>query len=111
METKRQLDVLNRQLADNRYIAGDDYTIADIAIWSWYGALALGRLYEAGEFLDVESYEHVQRWAKEINDRPAVKRGVKVNRAWGEPDQQLRERHAAEDFDTKTWDKIGTDED
>ncbi|MGR3635789.1 MAG: glutathione-dependent disulfide-bond oxidoreductase [Shimia sp.] len=106
METKRQLDVLNRQLADNKFIAGDDYTIADIAIWSWYGALALGRLYEAGEFLDVQSYEHVQRWAKEINDRPAVKRGVKVNCAWGEPDQQLHERHAAEDFDTRTQDKL-----
>lgn len=106
METKRQLDVLNRQLAENRYIAGDEYTIADIAIWSWYGALALGRLYEAAEFLDVESYEHVQRWAKEINDRPAVKRGVKVNRAWGEPEQQLHERHSAEDFDTKTQDKL-----
>jgi len=110
METKRQLDVLNRQLADNRYIAGDDYTIADIAIWSWYGALALGRLYEAAEFLDVESYEHVQRWAKEINDRPAVKRGVKVNRAWGEPEQQLHERHSAEDFDTKTQDKLAPSE-
>ncbi|KPA23509.1 Disulfide-bond oxidoreductase YghU [Shimia sp. SK013] len=110
METKRQLDVLNRQLADNKFIAGDDYTIADIAIWSWYGALALGRLYEAGEFLDVESYEHVQRWAKEINDRPAVKRGVKVNRAWGELDQQLRERHAAEDFDTRTQDKLEPEE-
>jgi GST-like protein len=106
METKRQLDVLNRQLADNKFIAGDDYTIADIAIWSWYGALALGRLYEAGEFLDVQSYEHVQRWAKEINDRPAVKRGVKVNCAWGKPDQQLHERHAAEDFDTRTQDKL-----
>ncbi|SFK94574.1 glutathione-dependent disulfide-bond oxidoreductase [Shimia haliotis] len=110
METKRQLDVLNRQLADNRFIAGDDYTIADIAIWSWYGALALGRLYEAAEFLDVESYEHVQRWAKEINDRPAVKRGVKVNRAWGEPEQQLHERHSAEDFDTKTQDKLAHSE-
>lgn len=110
METKRQLDVLNRQLADNRYIAGDEYTIADIAIWSWYGALALGRLYEAAEFLDVESYEHVQRWAKEINDRPAVKRGVKVNRAWGEPEQQLHERHSAEDFDTKTQDKLAPEE-
>ncbi|TCL00528.1 GST-like protein [Shimia isoporae] len=110
METKRQLDVLDRQLAENRYIAGDEYTIADIAIWSWYGALALGRLYEAAEFLDVESYEHVQRWAKEINDRPAVKRGVKVNRAWGEPEQQLHERHSAEDFDTKTQDKLAPEE-
>ncbi|MBO9473022.1 glutathione-dependent disulfide-bond oxidoreductase [Shimia sp. R10_1] len=106
METKRQLDVLNRQLTENKYIAGDEYTIADIAIWSWYGALALGRLYEAAEFLDVESYEHVQRWAKEINDRPAVKRGVMVNRSWGDLDKQLHERHAAEDFDTRTQDKL-----
>ena len=106
METKRQLDVLNRHLAENRYMVGDDYTIADIAIWSWYGALALGRLYEAGEFLDVASYEHVQRWANEINDRAAVKRGVMVNRAWGDADKQLRERHSAEDFETQTWDKI-----
>ncbi|MBO9395654.1 glutathione-dependent disulfide-bond oxidoreductase [Shimia sp. R9_2] len=106
METKRQLDVLNHQLAENKYIAGDEYTIADIAIWSWYGALALGRLYEAAEFLDVESYEHVQRWAKEINDRPAVKRGVMVNRSWGDLDKQLHERHAAEDFETRTADKL-----
>lgn len=106
METKRQLDVLNRHLADNRYMVGDDYTIADIAIWSWYGALALGRLYEAGEFLDVASYEHVQRWANEINGRPAVKRGVMVNRAWGDLDKQLRERHAASDFETQTQDKL-----
>lgn len=106
MEVKRQLDVLDRQLADSRYIAGEDYTIADIAIWSWYGALALGRLYEAGEFLDVASYKNVQRWAQEINDRPAVKRGVMVNRAWGDLDKQLRERHAASDFDTQTQDKL-----
>lgn len=106
METKRQLDVLNRHLAENRFMVGDDYTIADIAIWSWYGALALGRLYEAGEFLDVDSYEHVQRWAKEINDRPAVKRGVMVNRSWGDLDKQLRERHDAEDFETRTQDKL-----
>ncbi len=106
METKRQLDVMNRHLADNRYFAGDEYTIADIAIWSWYGALALGRLYEAAEFLDVDSYEHVQRWAKEINDRPAVKRGVMVNKAWGELDTQLRERNAASDFDNRTQDKL-----
>ncbi|MDO6483929.1 glutathione-dependent disulfide-bond oxidoreductase [Shimia thalassica] len=106
METKRQLDVMNRHLAENRFFTGDEYTIADLAIWSWYGALALGRLYEAAEFLDVESYEHVQRWAKEINDRPAVKRGVMVNRAWGDLDKQLRNRHAAEDFDTGTQDKL-----
>ncbi|MGR3713226.1 MAG: glutathione-dependent disulfide-bond oxidoreductase [Shimia sp.] len=110
METKRQMDVLNRQLAENKFIAGEEYTIADIAIWSWYGALALGRLYEAAEFLQVEDYEHVQRWAKEINARPAVKRGVKVNRAWGELDQQLHERHAAEDFETRTQDKLTSEE-
>ncbi|GAA6165779.1 glutathione-dependent disulfide-bond oxidoreductase [Pelagimonas sp. KU-00592-HH] len=106
METKRQLDVLNRHLAENTYMAGDEYSIADIAIWSWYGALALGRLYDAAEFLDVESYEHVQRWAKAINDRPAVKRGVMVNRSWGDLDKQLRERHDAEDFETRTQDKL-----
>ena len=106
METKRQLDVLNRHLAENAYMAGDEYSIADIAIWSWYGALALGRLYEAAEFLDVESYEHVQRWAKAINERPAVKRGVMVNRAWGDLDKQLRERHDAGDFETRTQDKL-----
>ena len=110
METKRQLDVLDRHLSENRYMVGDDYTIADIAIWSWYGALVLGRLYEAGEFLDVASYENVQRWANEINYRPAVKRGVMVNRAWGDADKQLRERHSAEDFKTGTWDKVGPPE-
>lgn len=109
METKRQLDVLDRQLADNAYIAGDEYSIADIAIWPWYGALVLGKLYEAGEFLDVESYKNLQRWAKAIDARPAVQRGKMVNRAWGEPSEQLRERHAASDFDTQTWDKIGDD--
>ena len=106
MEVKRQLDVMNRHLADNRYFTGDDYTIADIAIWSWYGALALGRLYDAAEFLDVESYEHVQRWANEINDRPAVKRGVMVNKAWGELNTQLRNRHDADDFESQTQDKL-----
>ncbi|GAA6180323.1 glutathione-dependent disulfide-bond oxidoreductase [Shimia sp. NS0008-38b] len=106
METKRQLDVLDRQLAENTYISGEEYTIADIAIWSWYGALVLGRLYDAAEFLDVESYKNVLRWAKEIDSRPAVDRGRKVNRAWGEPSGQLRERHSAEDFDTKTQDKL-----
>lgn len=111
METKRQLDVLNRRLAEVPYIAGDDYTIADMAIWAWYGQLALGRLYSAGEFLDVASYDHVQRWANEIDARPAVSRGRMVNRAFGEPSSQLRERHDAGDFDTRTWDKIGTDSD
>ena len=98
METKRQLDVLDRQLADRPFIAGDDYSIADIAIWPWYGNLALGRQYNAGEFLQVESYENVQRWAKAIDARPAVIRGRKVNRTWGEPHEQLRERHSADDF-------------
>jgi GST-like protein len=106
METKRQLDVLERDLAVHRYIGGDDYTIADMAIWAWYGQLALGRLYNAGTFLDVESYTNVQRWAKEIDARPAVKRGRMVNRTSGEPETQLHERHDASDFDTKTQDKI-----
>lgn len=99
METKRQLDVLDRQLATREYIAGDEYTIADIAIWAWYGNLALGRQYNAGEFLDVESYTHVQRWAKMIDARPAVQRGRKVNRSWGDEDMQLPERHSAADLD------------
>lgn len=107
MEAKRQLDVLDRRLAESRYLAGDEYTIADIATWSWYGQLALGRLYEAAEFLDVESYENVQRWAREIDARPAVQRGRMVNRTFGEPETQLHERHDASDFDTKTQDKIG----
>lgn len=107
MEAKRQLDVLDRRLAETRYLAGDEYTIADIATCSWYGQLALGRLYEAAEFLDVESYENVQRWAREIDARPAVQRGRMVNRTFGEPETQLHERHDASDFDTKTQDKIG----
>ncbi|CUH76805.1 Disulfide-bond oxidoreductase YghU [Tritonibacter multivorans] len=112
METKRQLDVLNRELATKTYIAGDDYTIADIAIWPWYGALVLGRLYDgSAQFLDVESYEHVMRWAKMIDERPAVKRGRMVNRAWGDPSEQLHERHAAEDFETRTQDKLAPAED
>lgn len=106
METKRQLDVLDRQLATHEFIAGAEYTIADIAIWSWYGQLVLGRLYEAGEFLDVTSYENVMRWAKAIDARPAVQRGRMVNRTFGEPELQLHERHDASDFDTKTQDKI-----
>ncbi|MCP1674926.1 GST-like protein [Natronocella acetinitrilica] len=104
MEAKRQLDVLNRELKDKRYITGDDYTIADMAIWPWYGALALGRLYDAGEFLQVESYEHVLRWAREIDQRPAVKRGRMVNKIWGEPEEQLPERHDASDFDKPAQD-------
>ncbi|WP_295315808.1 glutathione-dependent disulfide-bond oxidoreductase [Roseobacter sp.] len=106
METKRQLDVLDRQLATHEFIAGAQYTIADIAIWSWYGQLVLGRLYEAAEFLDVTSYENVMRWAKAIDARPAVQRGRMVNRTFGAPELQLHERHDASDFDTKTQDKI-----
>ena len=107
MEVKRQLDVLDRRLSEVHFLTGEDYTIADMANWAWYGQLALGRLYEAGEFLDVESYKHVQRWAQEIDARPAVSRGRMVNRAMGEPQFQLRERHDAGDFETKTWDKVG----
>lgn len=105
METKRQLDVLDRHLATSQFMVGD-YSIADIAIWSWYGQLCLGRLYSAAEFLDVESYTHVQRWAKEIDTRSAVVRGRMVNRPFGEPHLQLHERHDASDFDTKTQDKL-----
>ncbi len=107
METKRQLDVLDRQLAKQTFVAGPHYTIADIAIWSWYGQLALGRQYGAGEFLDVASYTNVQRWAQAIDARPAVKRGIMVNRTWGEPSGQLAERHDAGDFDLRTGDKVG----
>ncbi len=106
MEAKRQLDVLNRELATKTYIAGEEYSIADMAIWPWYGQLGLGRLYDAAEFLDAESYEHVMRWAKAIDARPAVQRGRMVNRAFGELSSQLRERHSAEDFETKTQDKL-----
>ncbi|WP_315837773.1 glutathione-dependent disulfide-bond oxidoreductase [Bradyrhizobium prioriisuperbiae] len=106
METKRQLDVLDKRLANNTYIAGETYTIADIAIWPWYGALAKGVLYGAGEFLQVKEYTHVQRWADAIAQRPAVRRGRMVNRTFGEPSSQLHERHDASDFDTKTQDKV-----
>ena len=106
METKRQLDVLNRRLADTPYLAGDDYTLADIAVWPWYGALARGLLYEAGEFLSVHEYTHVQRWTHQIAQRPAVQRGRMVNRPFGDPASQLHERHDASDFDTKTQDKL-----
>ncbi|ASY76695.1 glutathione-dependent disulfide-bond oxidoreductase [Pectobacterium polaris] len=99
METKRQLDVLNRQLAENRYLAGDSYTIADIAVWPWYGGLVQNTLYSAGEFLSVHEYEHVIRWADEIAARPAVIRGRKVNRTWGEESEQVAERHQASDLD------------
>lgn len=111
METKRQMDVLDRQLAHSEYIVGNDYTIADIAIWAWYGNLALGTLYDAAEFLDVASYKHVTRWAQQILSRPAVQRGRMVNRAWGDnPAEQLHERHDASDFELRTQDKIGDSE-
>ncbi|MDF1734388.1 MAG: glutathione-dependent disulfide-bond oxidoreductase [Minwuia sp.] len=106
MEVKRQLDVLDRQLADNEYIAGDEYTIADMAIWPWYGAVINNAVYEAAEFLDASSYKNMVRWTKQIGQRAAVKRGRMVNRAMGEPSSQLRERHDASDFETKTQDKI-----
>lgn len=106
MEVKRQLDVLDRHLADHHYLAGDVYTIADMAVWPWYGALVKGQLYEAGEFLGVHEYRHVLRWTDEIALRPAVRRGRMVNRAWGEPSSQLLERHDASDFDTRTQDKL-----
>ena len=106
MEVKRQLDVLDRRLAETAFLAGDDYTIADIAVWPWYGGLAEGKLYEAGEFLQVQSYTNVQRWARQIGERPAAKRGRMVNCFWGEPSQQLLERHDAGDFETKTQDKM-----
>jgi GST-like protein len=106
MEAKRQLDVLDRQLAENAFIAGDSYSIADIAIWAWYGQLVLGRLYDAAEFLDVASYKNVMKWAEKIDARPAVQRGRMVNRAFGAPELQLHERHDASDFETKTQDKI-----
>ena len=93
METKRQLDVLDRRLSEAEYLAGDDYSIADIVTWPWYGAMLLGRLYDAAEFLQVKEYKHAQRWAQTIDSRPAVQRGRKVNRTWGEDDMQVRERH------------------
>ncbi len=99
METKRQLDVLDRQLANNPYIAGDEYSIADMAIWPWYGGIVTNQVYGAAEFLDAESYTHLMRWAEKIAVRPAVQRGRKVNRTWGELDEQVPERHSAEDFD------------
>jgi GST-like protein len=106
MEVKRQLDVLDRRLAETEYLAGATYTIADIAIFPWYGALAKGLIYGAAEFLSVQDYHNVQRWADAIFARPAVQRGRMVNRLHGEPSEQLRERHDASDFDTKTQDKI-----
>ena len=99
MEAKRQLDVLNRRLADNEYLAGDEYSIADMAVWPWYGALAVGNVYDAEEFLQTHEYEHVLRWAKQIAKREAVQRGHRVNRTWGEEDEQVKERHSASDLD------------
>ncbi|WP_374291951.1 glutathione-dependent disulfide-bond oxidoreductase [Paenirhodobacter enshiensis] len=107
METKRQLDVLDRRLAETEYVAGDSYTIADMAIWPWYGAMVEGWSYDAAEFLSVEEYAHVKRWADQIWARPAVKRGRMVNRTSGDPSEQLRERHDASDFELRTQDKIG----
>ena len=106
METKRQMDVLDRRLGESRYVAGDEYTIADMAIWPWYGGMAKGLLYDAGEFLQVQDYRNVIRWADEIGARPAVKRGRMVNRVMGPLDSQLHERHDAGDFDTRTQDKL-----
>ena len=103
MEVKRHLDLLNNTLAERPYLAGDDYTVADIITWPWYGALAKGVIYEAGEFLDVASYHHVQRWTDTIAERPAVKRGRLVNKAWGDEDKQLLERHSNADFDNISW--------
>ena len=106
METKRQMDVLDKRLADNEFLAGEDYTIADMAVWPWYGALAKGLLYEAGEFLQVHEYTNVLRWTTQIGERPGVQRGRMVNRAFGEPSSQLHERHDASDFETRTQDKL-----
>ena len=106
MEVKRQLDVLNQRLANHRFIGGDTYTIADMAIWPWYGATAKGQMYEGGEFLSVHEYTHVLRWTDEVAQRPAVQRGRKVNRVTGPLEDQLHERHNASDFDTQTQDKL-----
>ncbi|GGY43297.1 glutathione-dependent disulfide-bond oxidoreductase [Parvularcula lutaonensis] len=107
MELKRQLDVLDRQLADNPYIAGQEYSIADMAIYPWYGGLVRGKLYDAAKFLSVHEYENVLRWAEELSARPAVERGQMVNKAWGNPGTQVRERHGPESFTEGTWDKVG----
>ena len=106
MEAKRQLDVLDRRLAESEYLAGNDYTIADIAVWPWYGGMAKGWMYDAAEFLQVSEYKHLQRWADAIGERPAARRGRMVNRVVGDPASQLHERHDAGDFDTKTQDKL-----
>jgi len=109
MEVKRQLDVLNQRLAQHRFIGGDTFTIADMAIWPWYGATAKGQMYEGGEFLSVHEYTHVLRWTDEVAQRPAVQRGRKVNRVTGPLEDQLHERHDASDFDTQTQDKLSAD--
>jgi GST-like protein len=109
MEVKRQMDVLDRRLGESEYLAGAAYTIADMAVWAWYGALAKGVLYEAGEFLSVGDYKNVLRWTDQIATRPAVKRGRMVNRTWGDPASQLPERHEASDFETKTGDKLAAE--
>ena len=109
MEAKRQLDVLDRHLADNEYLAGDEYSIADIAIFPWHGQVARNIVYEAAEFLQAGGYTHLQRWAKQIAARPAVKRGLIVNKSWGEESEQLHERHDGADFDTKTQDKVAAE--
>ena len=106
MEVKRQLDVLDQRLAQSAYLAGDAYTIADMAVWPWYGTLVNGQLYEAGEFLQVQAYSNVLRWTNQIAQRPAVKRGRMVNRVSGEPSSQLHERHDASDFESRTQDKL-----
>ena len=106
MEVKRQMDVLDRELSKHRYLGGDEYSIADMATWPWYGNLVLGEAYGAGEFLQVESYKNLRRWANEVLQRPAVQRGRKVNRTWGELSDQLHERHDATDFELKTQDKL-----
>jgi GSH-dependent disulfide-bond oxidoreductase len=106
MEVKRQLDVLDRRLGESPYLAGNDYSIADMAVWPWYGTLVKGQLYEAGEFLQVQDYANVRRWTDEIARRPAVQRGRMVNRTWGQPASQLHERHDASDFETRTADKV-----
>jgi GST-like protein len=109
MEVKRQMDVLDRRLAETAFLVGDNYTIADMAVWPWYGLLVTGSLYDAGDFLQVQDYTHVRRWADAIAERPAVKRGRIVNRSFGDPANQLRERHDASDFDTSTVDKLTTE--
>lgn len=106
MEVKRQFDVLDRHLAENEYIAGDDYSIADMAIWPWYGGVVSNEVYGAAEFLQAHTYKHLSRWTKQLAERPAIKRGQMVNRSWGELSLQLRERHAASDFELRTQDKL-----